>query len=51
MDIDDLCEHLWFEDLRNVYLVGWSYGAWHLLRVAADVRRSRSKHRVDAATW
>jgi pimeloyl-ACP methyl ester carboxylesterase len=25
--IDDLCEHLWFENLDDVYLVGWSYGA------------------------
>jgi pimeloyl-ACP methyl ester carboxylesterase len=25
--IDDLCEHLWFEDLTEVVLVGWSYGA------------------------
>ena len=25
--VDDLAEHLWFEDLADVVLVGWSYGA------------------------
>jgi pimeloyl-ACP methyl ester carboxylesterase len=25
--IDDLVEHLWFEDLTDAVLVGWSYGA------------------------
>jgi pimeloyl-ACP methyl ester carboxylesterase len=25
--IDELAEHLWFEDLTEVVLVGWSYGA------------------------
>ena len=38
--IDDVSNLLWFEDLHDVVLVGWSYGAW-VVEGVADVMPER----------
>lgn len=48
--IDDLSEHLWFEDLTEVVLVGWSYGAGPVEGVA-DRMPERLRMVVNLDGW
>jgi pimeloyl-ACP methyl ester carboxylesterase len=44
--IDDVSNLLWFEDLHDVVLVGWSYGAW-VVEGVADVMPERLRMVVN----